>query len=136
MMNVSYLFRSGEDANLAKPGDWLLEIRIISDSGFDDENASSNADPADFAGIEATESTLVLNAFFCTAEFKGNWLKHVWNALEWPKPDGEVRRESDLPITTLATSLNLADLPNKEAVQSSARAFKKQVSEAFTVDAI
>lgn len=132
MMNVSWLYRSDGDPNFAKPGDWLLDIRVVSDSGYDAEaNWRAALDPAEFPDIEASESKLNLYVFFCTGEVQGNWLRNIWDRVEWPDTDEEVQPDGDLPIKKIGVSLSLADLPDKEAVQARVRAFKKSASAAL-----
>jgi len=134
MMNVSYLYRSGDDPNQAKAGDWLLDIRVVSDSGFDDVSHSPyDADPDDFAGIEATVSRIDLNIYLFTGEFKGNLLRDVWNRLEWPEPNGEVSEPSTHPVRTIGASFDIADLGDKDAVAIATRAFKASAVSALGV---
>lgn len=135
MMNVSYLYRSGDDPNQAKPGDWLLEIRVVSDSGFDDLTHSPyEADPDDFAGIEATSSRIDLNVFLFKEEFKGNLLRDVWNNLDWPATDGEISEPSTHPLRTIGTTLDIADLGDKDAVVAATRTFKATAATALGVE--
>jgi hypothetical protein len=132
MMNVSLLYRSDGDSNLAKPGDWLLDIRIVSDSGYnDEENWRAAIDPTGFPDIEASESKLNLYVYFCTGEVQGNWLRHIWGRVEWPDTNEEVHADGDLPIMKIGVSLNLADLTDREAVQHRVRSFKKSASAAL-----
>ena len=132
MMNVSYLYRSGDDPNYAKLGDWMLEIRVVSDSGFDDIMHSPwDADPNEFAGIEATTSRIDLHIFYFTQDFKGNLLNDMWKSLEWPTTDGELGEPSTHPVRTIGASFNIADLGDKDDVTSATRSFKKQVETAF-----
>ncbi|MGH6956450.1 MAG: hypothetical protein ACREEW_07265 [Caulobacteraceae bacterium] len=132
MMNVSYLYRSGDDPNYAKAGDWLLDIRVISDSGFDDSNDSRlTADPDDFPGIEATSSRINLYAFYFVGDIKGNLLRDVWNQLEWPATNGEVGEPTTHSVRTLGMTFDIAELGDKDAVLAATRTFKNTASAAF-----
>jgi len=132
MMNVSYLYRCGDDPNQAEAGDWLLDIRVISDSGFDDDSHSPmKADPDDFAGIEATDTRINLYVFYCASEIKGNWLRNIWNELEWPEPDGKAVDASSLPVKMIGITLDVADLGDREDAQRAAAGFKKLAAHAL-----
>ncbi len=133
-MNVSYLYRSGDDPNHAKTGDWLLEIRVVSDSGFDDDVHSPwNADPDDFAGVETTDSRIDLNIFYFTDDFKGNLLRDLWKVLEWPSTNGELGEPSTHPVRTIGATFGIVDLGDKEAVVTAIRSFKARVAAALGV---
>jgi hypothetical protein len=134
LMNVSYLYRSGDDPNHAKPGDWLLDIRVISDSGYsDDVDDRLQADPDTFPGVEASETRINLYVFYCTEEIKGNWLKDIWTPLDWPEPDGKAVEAANKPVKMVGISLNISDLPGREAVQNAATNFKRVATEALGV---
>ena len=134
LMNVSYLYRSGDDPNHVKPGDWLLDIRVISDSGYRDEvDDRLQTDPDKFPGIEASETRINLYALYCTEEIKANWLRDIWEPVEWPEPNGTVNELENRPIRIVGLSFNISDLPAREAVQSAAATFKRIASEALGV---
>jgi len=131
MMNVSYLYKSSADTNYLRPGDWLFEIRVISDSGYNEEDGGNESiDPAHFPGVEVAESKISLYVYYFTGEIKQNLL-NIWHEIEWPDPDGEAREESERPLTKFGISLKLAALPGKEEVQAAARTFKEAASEAL-----
>jgi hypothetical protein len=54
--------------------------------------------------------------------------------VEWPDPNGQPNATDTLPITTVGMSWDIADLPDKDAVQAAVREFKRIASGALRVE--
>ncbi len=128
-MNVSHLYKSGDNPNRLMKGDWMLDIYIASDSGYDAAyNASGSTDPTEFPGVEESRSLLNLYAYCCTDDLPGNWLTHVWHATDWPEPDGKPVPSPDVPVTRIGRSFDIAELPDKDSVLRAVNALKQDLS--------
>jgi hypothetical protein len=135
LMNASYLYKVGGNSTKITAGDWFLDVRIISDSGYDEGTSyRENLDPSTFGPPETTDSMINLYLFYCTDDIDGNFLKGVYERLEWPDPDGEPSPAAGLPVTVVGRSWDLATLSEKERVQAAAREFKQAASAALEIE--
>ncbi|MGH6985523.1 MAG: hypothetical protein ACRED9_01620 [Caulobacteraceae bacterium] len=134
LMNVSYLYKPERGGDKIDSGEWLLEIRVISDTGCADDNAEAPGDATKFRGIEQTETRLNLYIFYCQETIKGNWLKTVWDNVLWPEPDGRSSQDADLPVATVGMSWDLAKLQDKDAAQTAVLDFKATASTALGLE--
>jgi len=135
MVKVSYLFLPGGcDHNATLPGQWMLEVLVVSDDGFSDPNDGSEPDPANFEKAEQSNSTLSLIAWYCRGETSKNWLGGVWHALDWPEKDGEKADYADPPFTVFRRDFSLATLLDKDAVRAAAADFQVSAREALNAD--
>jgi len=114
--------------NVQKTGEWMLEIRVEADTGFEEKDDSEPL-PSDFKAVDQTETVLRLYAWYCTKDGKLDWFSDIWNGLDWPEEDDEVTVEdSDVPIRAVRKSFDLSKLPDRASVEQAARDFRKLVS--------
>lgn len=118
------LVRNNGGGSFPQVGDWLIEVRIITDTGFEFHDPRIEPDAAKFAPIEACESKLSIMCFKCVTEVPEghNWLHHVWGGASWPEdlssPDenGLIYIEDD-NLVSCQVDVPLEHMTSKEAVK-------------------
>lgn len=134
MVHVSYLFLpSGTNPNATLPGQWMLEVYVESDGGFEDPQDGSEPDPANFEAAEDSTSRISIFAWYCRGETARNWYGGVWNVLSWPEDDGGLIDNTDPPIAVFRRDFDLATLVDREAVVAAVNSFRSSAEEALTV---
>ncbi|AJC79780.1 hypothetical protein IE4803_CH02591 [Rhizobium etli bv. phaseoli str. IE4803] len=89
--NTSFLFtKAGDASNHPQESDWLLEVKLGTDSGHA-EFWGGNIEPsiADLGDVAETRSSLSLIVWKCVETFpkNSNWYNHVWYDHPWPTRD-------------------------------------------------
>lgn len=97
-LNASYLYYNAKDANTQMKGDWLLEFRVLTDTGVLDEegnkNRIGNQDPLELSmSVEDAESKLEVYLFSPTKEGSLNWYSGVWSESEYPSVEDSPSRQ-------------------------------------------
>jgi hypothetical protein len=134
MMKASYLYLPSDvDRNSTKPGQWMLEILVESDSGFDCPEDGTEPDPANFKEAAESTSSISIYAWYCTGVANVNWFNGVWKQISWPEIDGEPFENADPPFLIVKKTLNITSLFDKGAVQAAASEFKEMASKALGV---
>jgi len=109
----------------------MLEIHVDSDSAFKAPDDGSEPDPEDFERAEKSTSSISIYAWYCTGATKLNWFQGVWNQMPWPEVDGEPLESADPPFRIVRKTLDIASLPDKEAIRAAASEFKEMASQAL-----
>jgi hypothetical protein len=134
MVKASYLYLpSNVDRNLTRPGQWMLEFSLESDTGFEDPEDGTEPDVGGFKPSSECASLLKMYAWYCTGAAKLNWFGGVWQQIAWPETDGELVESADPPFRLVRKTFDISDLPDKEAVRSAALEFKVVASKALGV---
>ena len=134
MVQASYLFLpSGIDPNSTLPGQWMLEVQVQSDGGFEEPEDGSEPDPANFEAAEESTSSLVIFAWYCRGETTRNWYGGVWNVLSWPQTDAGLIENADPPIAVFRRNFDLALLGNRDEVRAAVNSFRTSASEALKI---
>lgn len=133
MLRNCFLFLPpGQNENKLKSGDWMLTIRIRSDSAFPLDENVPNPDISKFPAPEIAKSLLALHVYRSMADQERNWYFGVWEALDWPKND-EVTIEFDGAIKTYGMEYDLVDLIDSAAVESRIKDFQKRLHENLAI---
>jgi hypothetical protein len=88
LADANMLFSKSGDESFSKRGDWMIEIRIVSDSAYKDawEPSGSTVNPLeDFASPESSETYLMIYGWIRTQNERGKWID-VHDAAPWPEP--------------------------------------------------
>ncbi len=135
MVEASYLFLPGGiDRNATLPGQWMLEVNVSSDSGFEQNDDRTEPDPADFADAAASTSTITLYAWYCTGQTSLNWFNGIWRNTEWPAEEGDWFVEhAEPPFKIFGRRIDLAHLPDQASVTTAAASFRADASARFGV---
>ncbi|MGN7802500.1 hypothetical protein ACTJKE_07165 [Ensifer sp. 22521] len=139
--NISVLYtRSGEGRAHPKVDDWLLEVRIVADTGWDLADQRIEPDPSRFVAVENTESKLSIMAFKCVGEVdpKSNWFHHVWGNASWPEnemdPDEHgVSYFAEEPLVACQIDAPLSSLTTKETVRALCERAKQVISDKLSI---
>lgn len=124
LYGASFLFTSSdiERAKLQK-GNWMLEICVAPDTAhLKSYLADLPFDPvaSEFGTPETTQSIIRLVAWKCDSEYPGSstWFQDVWRSLEWPPldSDGEIFKQLDGSITSVAMSVNISQLADRQQI--------------------
>lgn len=134
MTRVSYLFLpDGVDRNSTLPGQWMLEVHVNSDTGFVDPEDGIEPDPAGFERAEGCRTLLSIFAWYCRGETDRNWYGGVWNVLDWPEAGSGGIDHADPPFSIFRRDLDMADLPDKDAVRAAVASFRTDAEAALGV---
>lgn len=130
---VLYLPETADYEN-HKPGDWMLVIRVLADSGYD--TAAGPGDPRDFADPASCDALLRSYVYFCDKAFTANWCWDVYHASDFPPPSGEVsplRSESRArsEIRALGMQYPLVQLSDPEGVRDRVDDYIGRLRKAF-----
>jgi hypothetical protein len=84
-LNTSYLFHTADDSNKQNPGEWLLDLCVIGDTGiFSNDTLDFHADAL---GINTSpeNSTSVLRCFLYAPHERTslNWYKGIWDNIAY-----------------------------------------------------
>ncbi|RAS09772.1 hypothetical protein [Ensifer adhaerens] len=134
--DLSVLYtRSGDRRAHPQIGDWLLEVRIVADTGWDVVDERVEPDPSRFISVESAESKLSIFAFKCVSDVdpNNNWFHHVWRNASWPQdqvePDDQgVTYLAEDPLIACQIDIPLSHLTTKDAV----RAFGDRAKQVFS----
>tara|TARA_B100000446_G_scaffold35559_1_gene31220 strand:- start:6766 stop:7416 length:651 start_codon:yes stop_codon:yes gene_type:complete len=78
-----FLFHNAEDNKIQLPGQWMLSLSVITDTGVLTENMGSNMDSLDLTiSPEQAESLLRVSIVVPTKKTSLSWLDHVWRSCE------------------------------------------------------
>jgi hypothetical protein len=124
MYRINFLFIPvSSDYNSPKSGDWMLNIRILSDSGYPEE-AKSEPDPTRFTCRPEDSKTYIgLYAMLITPGDR-NWRDLVNPNMKYPKKDDVVEVEG---AKVCGSVFDLADLYDRESIKGSVNKFKEDV---------
>lgn len=130
LYNTSFLYlQEAADRNRTRTGDWMLEIAVISDEGYNPkalENGEVNA--SQFPPAEQTRSILGLYAWRSTKTLDRNWFNSIWDSWDsekmgWPE-DGDLVENAERNIMIVGKTFDLSDLSDKTAVETAVAGFK------------
>lgn len=119
----------GQDVHHHQRGDWMLVIRVSSDSGYKSEGRVE-PDSVQFEDPAVSNSVLRLYLYYCEAEVDGNWFYDVFNANAWPS-DQDVESSEKDGVKTLGHKIALEGLAGAEQIQREVEGFKEKCQTAF-----
>ncbi|KQW47226.1 MULTISPECIES: hypothetical protein [unclassified Ensifer] len=139
--NMSVLYARGGDGRAhPKVGDWLLEVRIVTDTGWDLADQRIEPDPSRFISVESADSKLSIIAFKCVADVdpNDNWFHHVWGNASWPEDevdqDGDgIRYLAEDPLVACQLDIPLSSLTTKDAVRAFCDRAKQAISDKLLI---
>jgi hypothetical protein len=107
-----------------KTGDWLLEVRIVSDSGWEMPDNRIEPDASNFVDVEKAASTLSLMVFKCVEDVPPghNWFHNVWRNAHWPEDSVEPDENGlmyleDSPLASCQIDIPIEQLPSQAGVR-------------------
>jgi len=135
------LVQNGGGGSFPAVGDWLVEVRIITDSGFDIPDTRIEPNTADFTSVEASESMMSIMIFKCAEQVPDghNWFHHVWGGASWPADiadpddDGLVYLE-DGSLVSCQMDVPLEQMTSKEAVKEFCSRAKRLFSAKLNIE--
>lgn len=118
------LIQSNGGRSHPEVGDWLMELRITSDTGWDMPDDRIEPDASNFISVEAADSKLSIMVFKCVSRpLSGhNWFHNIWANTFWPEdiaqPDdnGLICMEEGV-LSAAQLDVSLAELTSKDAVK-------------------
>ncbi len=142
LYNCSLLY-TGPRENSWHPeiGDWLLEIRLVSDTGWLVRDERIEPNTSEFCSVEQADTTLSICVWKCTATVADdfNWLRHVWGEASWPADEGQGDdvagyhlREGGLEAFQL--DIPLTKLTTKDAIRAFCGRTKHAFSQKLAID--
>jgi hypothetical protein len=127
LYNTSFLYLpEGADPNRIRAGDWMLEIAVISDQGYNGKALENGeVDASLFLPAEKTRSILGLYAWRGTKALDCNWFNSIWDSekMDWPK-DGELAENARNNIKIVGKVFELSSLSDYAAVEAAVANFK------------
>lgn len=139
--NLSILYTRGGDARAhPKVGDWLLEVRIAADTGWNVIDERVEPDPSKFVSVDSADSKLSIFVFKCVSDIdpKNNWFHHVWRNASWPEdevdPDeqGVIYLAED-PLVACQIDIPLSHLTTKDAIRAFCDRAKQLISDKLSI---
>ena len=84
-MNTNYLFHTAKDNNKQSPGEWMIDMCVISDSGTFENDELDSFEDALALNIKPKNASSVLrgNLFTVGKESSFNWYEGIWRAYEY-----------------------------------------------------
>lgn len=117
------LYPIGGERGRPQEGQWMLEISIVSDDGYEPDD-DVEPDATAFRDPSKCASSLNLCAWQCTSSRDIDWVADVYDQLYWPEKEGEVEEHADPPFRLIWRSFNLATLSDKPAIEGAVCEFK------------
>ena len=115
-----------------KKGDWMLSLRLISDTTFTPPDWDGDPDITKLPSFESAKSVLQFHVYLSLEDQQRDWNYGVWNSLGWP-PIDEVH-DFDHGIRTYAQVFDLAALATKAAIDAAVSEFKEQLRVKLGID--
>jgi len=116
----------GADPNQPKAGQWMLELRFLTDTAYDSLN-EPDAAPDGLQKPEESCSVLDINAFVCTKDCTFNWHGDLYSRSPWPDDEKVVTSDDGL-VKVLGVRSDLADLGREEAIRNFVAKFRRRLS--------
>lgn len=121
-------------------GDWLMELRITSDTGWDMPDARIEPDASNFISVDAADSILSIMVFKCVAPPPSghNWFHSVWGNASWPEDiaqpadNGLICMEEGV-LSAAQLDVSLAELTSKDAVELFCDRAKRLIGEQLDI---
>ncbi len=140
--NCSLLYtRAGEERWHPVVDDWLLEVRLVVDTGWDMPDERLEPDPASFPSVDKTETILSIMVSKCIEQVpeKANWLRNVWGETPWPSEKGKADESgitylADGYIEACQIDVPLSELITKEAIKAFCERTKREFSQRLGID--
>ncbi len=123
------------DRNRPAAGQWMLEIVVKADDGFEDPETGDEPDASDFTDATSTSSKISMYGWLCTASCERHWLNGVWHHGEWPDEDGAPVEHSTPPFKIVGQSFDLAELADESAVKDAVAKFKETLGTTLGIGA-
>jgi len=120
-MNTLYLNDTG-DPNQQKPGDYLVDIRHIGDTGYTDKGY-----PIESRSAYDASSDLWVYVFHATEASSVNWYGAIWSKTSYPEHDSTLISGGQPTIHVYGYRFDVATLTDPQAVASHMGHFKEQV---------
>jgi hypothetical protein len=140
MQDMRILFLNNESKSEAPndfpyAGDYLLEIKIIADTGRD-EFCNDDVDPTTFENVEKSQTKLIFYLFvnLKTRKEQTNWFYSIWNNVEYP--DHNTVKDNDKivhDILSYGYEFNFEDLFDEDLIDNCVNTFKKNVKEKISI---
>ncbi len=129
MVAISYLcLPFGADRNRPKAGEWMLEIYLVSDTGFELLETRNEPDSKAFEPAEMTASEIWLYAWQCMASVELNWLAKVWGPLDRPNEEGILVELKQHPFRVLGKKFDISTLSDRDAIKRAVVEFRAIIS--------
>ncbi len=132
-----------QDGGRSHPGvgDWLLEVRIVTDTGWELGNGSSEPEASSFKPAEEAKSWLSIIIFKCIEEVPEghNWFHQVWGNAPWPEETEEADEQGLVslksgPLSICQLDAALEDMTSKDAVKAFCERAKRLMSEKLHIE--
>lgn len=116
-------------------GDWLVEVRVITDTGWELPDRRIEPDASRFIPVEDADSKLSIMVFKCvdSVPHGQNWFHHVWGNASWPEDledadeDGLIAMEEGI-LAACQLDVPLQQMMSKEAVKAFCERAKRLIS--------
>ncbi|MCZ7861200.1 hypothetical protein O9X98_07240 [Agrobacterium salinitolerans] len=126
---------------LPRIGDWLVEVRVITDTGWEMQDRRIEPDASKFLSVEDADSKLSLMVFKCvgTVPQRQNWFHHVWGNASWPEDledadeDGLISMKEGI-LSACQIDVPLQQMTSKEAVKAFCERAKQLISRKLDID--
>ncbi len=133
MYRISFFFLPlGADESRPKLGEWMLEVKIITDTGWDAYSDRGEPDAARFEDVTTSASLLTLYAWHCTADSHIKYMD-LWRKHEWPEEDKMPTQHPDVNFQVVQQTFNLSFLPDEASVEEAVRDFKLTMLESLNI---
>jgi hypothetical protein len=117
----------GADPNKPMKGEWMLEIDVQADDGFE-EDGDAEPVPTEFRSPENCNTNLYLRAWYCTKDVSQNWYHDIWNEHDWPDEDNDILEHPDVNVNVISRRFELSELYDKNAIVAAVDDFKKMLT--------
>lgn len=127
VFNTYFLYLANHsDRGSQKAGDWLLEICLESDDGFDDET-EDEPDPTNFVSPDQCSSAINLSVYYCKKSSKRDWVNSIWdNFPEETDEDGN-HYGDDGVVQLVGQRFQLSTLYKEDLIDNCVINFKEYV---------
>lgn len=132
MYRISFLFlSSSSDQDYPKRGEWLLDLHLVSDSGYPEGSSwrKGEPDPETFSPAKNCVSLLGIYAFKSERDERRDWYNNIWRpAINYPfkyPPDWSVVTNGKAGVSIYGAQFNLLTLTSQEAMRLTAGQFKE-----------
>jgi len=136
MYDVSFLFLKVEaDHDKQLLGDWMLEVRMISDSGYN-HSTKGEPDPINFLDVEKSHTRIQICFYYASKENNFDWYYGYWNTDgEYPE-ENVVSNDDEAGVKTLLKSYDWSEFTDESSIAAKTNEYKQLLKESLQLDNI
>lgn len=132
LKHASLFVTNTGDHSFSRKGNWLFEIRIVSDSDYSDLPEKEPANGFTFAPPESTDTYLMIYLWKRITKGTGDWGNDVLGKVDWPKA-GKLITHHKVGAQVYGIRLEFADVDDEPSTEKTLREVAAKLTKQLNV---